>query len=73
MVYARQSKSHKLNTNRVDSEPFLPFTRGKRKVQSGTVFEAHALVTGFEVAIFIEDENGNPMCGMLLASEPDNI
>ena len=32
---------------------FLLITHGKRKVQSGTVFEVHAFVTGFEVAVFI--------------------
>ena len=36
-------------------ELFLPFyIQGKRKVQSGTIFELHAFVTGFEVAVFIE-------------------
>ena len=34
-------------------EPFSPFTRGKGKVRSGTVFEVHAFVSGFEVAVFI--------------------
>ena len=34
-------------------EPFLPFTREKRKGRSGTIFEVHAFVTGFEVAVFI--------------------
>ena len=53
MVYARQSKNHVANTNRVIFEPLLPFTRGKRKVRSGAVFEVHIFVTGFEVAIFI--------------------
>ena len=53
MVYSRQRKNHVPDTNRVGFEPFLPFTRGKRKVRSGTVFEVHAFVTGFEVAVFI--------------------
>ena len=39
--------------NHISFEPFLPFTRGKRKVQSDTVLEVHAFVTGFEVAVFI--------------------
>ena len=42
------------NMNLADFELFLPFTRGKRKMRSGTVFEVHAFViTGFEVTIFI--------------------
>ena len=53
MVYTRQRKSHVANTILAGFEPFLPFTRGKRKVRSGTVFEVHAFVTGFEVAVFI--------------------
>ena len=53
MVYARQSKNHVPNTNRIGFEPFLPFTREKRKVRGGTIFEVHAFVTGFEVAVFI--------------------
>ena len=53
MVYARQRKSHVLNTNLAEFEPFLPFTREKQKVRSGTVFEVHAFVSGFEVAVFI--------------------
>ena len=39
-------------TNHAGFEPFLLFTRGKRKVRSGIVFEVHFL-TGFEVAVFI--------------------
>ena len=50
MVYARQSKNHVPNTILAGFEPFSPFTRGKRKVRSGTVFELHAFVSGFEVA-----------------------
>ena len=53
MVIARQSKNHVPNTNFAGFEPFLPFTGGKRKVQSGTVFEVHTFVTGFELAVFI--------------------
>ena len=53
MVYPRQTKNRVLYTILAGFEPFLPFTQGKRKVRSGTVFEVHAFVTGFEVAILI--------------------
>ena len=41
------------DTNLAGFKLFLPFTRGKRKVRSGTVSEVHTFVTGFEVAVFI--------------------
>ena len=53
VVYAKQSKNHMPNTNLVGLYHFLLFTRGKRKVQRGTVIEVHAFVTGFKVTIFI--------------------
>ena len=59
MVDARQSKSHVPNTDCASIEPFLPFTRGKRKVRSGTVFKVYAFVTGFKVAVFIARFHGN--------------
>ena len=53
MVYARQSQNNVPNTNRLGFDPFLLFTLGKQKVRSGTVFEVHAFITGFKVAVFI--------------------
>ena len=47
LILARDN--HVSNTNRIGFEPFSPFTREKRNVRSGTVFEVHAFVTGFKL------------------------